>query len=88
MTTFNIQISLPIHYKSHWILIAISIPLKIIKICDSINANVKKDQLPPDCIIDVMRLLDNYYPQLRGEWTEESLHNDDRFQDPRLGQVD
>ena len=88
MTTFNIQISLPIHYKSHWILIAISIPLKIIKICDSINANVKKDQLPPDCIIDVMRLLDYYYPQLRGEWTEESLHNDDRFQDPRLGQVD
>ena len=86
MTTFNIQISLPIHYKNHWILIAISIPLRVIKICDSIIT--KKDQLPPNCIIDVMRLLDYYYPQLRGDWTEESLHNDDRFQDPRAGHVD
>lgn len=28
-----------------------------------------------------MRLLDYYHPQLRGKWTEETMHNDDRFQE-------
>ena len=35
-----------------------------------------------------MRLLDYYYPQLRGKWSEETINTEDRFQEVGLGHVD
>ena len=86
--TYHNQISLPIHSDNHWILIAISIPLRVLKICDSLKTTGKKNNLPPHCVVDVMRLLDYYYPQLRGKWSEETINTEDRFQEVGLGHVD
>lgn len=72
----------------HWILIAISIPLKVIKICDSVLYEGSKVHLPVKCLIDVEKFLKYYYPDIAEEWTHEIAQDEDRFQSAEKNEVD
>lgn len=72
----------------HFMLIAIYIPQKIIKMCDSIIWDTAKTyNLPPYLIRDVNSFLDYYYPKKKDEWVVEDLLQEERFQNP-LCEVD
>lgn len=79
---------IPIHHIEHWILVAVSIPLQVIKICDSILRDSPSTyDLPPHCLRDIEKYLNYYYPDRKGKWTHEHLLKEERFQD-ELFQID
>ena len=55
----------------HWMLIAISMPLKVIKICGSVRIPGKSISLPKRCLIDVEKFLKYHNPDIKGQWNHE-----------------
>jgi Ulp1 protease family, C-terminal catalytic domain len=72
----HIQIILPINEQDHYILVVISIKMKLIITCDSI----KNNGLPDELLEDIECMLDYLYPSNKGQWTHDVIRPEEQIQ--------
>ena len=79
MNFSHVQIILPINDHDHYILVVISITLKIIITCDS----VKNAELPEELLQDIECMLDYIYPTYKGQWVHDVIRPEEQIQNIR-----
>lgn len=77
----ELQILIPIYNEVHFMLIAISLRINVILVCDSILPDGEIEYLSKDAIKDIKSFLDYHYEGKVGKWRVEYVRDEDCFQD-------